>query len=164
MTVSFITPTQNSKSMAKESCLSRKHPRNVCQVSTSPLTLWGELLEKDRSLQQGSNPELTQGLRRVREEEGGRAAPAKKSQTRNLFKRRLEERRQVQNGVCKRITELEETSEARKTRPREDRQLKQFLLLFSSQRKVCWKMVVETKTFLGENVTPHVLQKPLKVF
>lgn len=39
MTVSFITPTQNSESMAKESCLSRKHPRTACQVSTSPLTL-----------------------------------------------------------------------------------------------------------------------------
>lgn len=79
MTVSFITPIQNSKSKAKESCLSRKHPRNVWQVSTSPLTLWGELLEKDRSLQQASNPECLPGAKEGQRRGRGRGQPQPRS-------------------------------------------------------------------------------------
>lgn len=85
MTVSFITPIQNSKSKAKGIvCLIRNISRNVWQVSTSPLTLWGELLEKDRSLQQASNPECLPGAKEGQEKRKGRGQPpAKESQTRN---------------------------------------------------------------------------------
>lgn len=142
MTVPF---TVLSKIKAKESYLSKQHPRDVSSVSISPLTLPGELIGRPGQQACPCRREATLSVSQgPRKRVGGRgSATATEALTKNLFRRRWGERRQqIWNGICKRNIKLEETSE---TRPREDMQLE---AIKGSQRHCMEKCMLENEVLV----------------
>ena len=123
-TVSFITPIQNSKSKAKELCLKETSKECLPSFHFTTDSLRGAAWERQIP-RGGSNPECLPGAKGSQGGGRGRgAAPAKESQARSLFKRRSKRETSLKWHMQE-ITELGQTSEARKTRPREDRPLRQ---------------------------------------